>query len=142
MSPLCVCPHSVCVSAASIMCGEKLRIPLTSLGPDSCRRRHTERSSSLYFALFFLFFFRGRMGHYKLCVWVLGFKESLLGHTLSPLLSATPLFSPLKAMETRRLSLAALSCISSHYTLFCCCCCPYHTGSHFRGNRGWEDLDT
>lgn len=48
MSPLCVC-----VSAVFSMCGEKLRIPLTSLGPDSCRRRHIERSSSMYFGLFF-----------------------------------------------------------------------------------------
>lgn len=49
-----VCPHSVCVCLLHPLCsGKKLRILLTSLGPDSCRWRHIEWSSSLYLGLFF-----------------------------------------------------------------------------------------
>lgn len=49
-------------------------------------------------------------GHYKHSVWALNSKSLCSGHTLSPPHSAIPLFSPLRAMETRRLSLSALSC--------------------------------
>ena len=51
-------------------------------------------------------------GHYKHSVWALNSKSLCSGHTLSPLHSAIPLFSPLRAMETRRLSLCSfLQCL-------------------------------
>lgn len=48
-------------------------------------------------------------GHNKHSIWALDSKSLCLGHTLSPLRSAIPPFSPLRAMETRSISLSALS---------------------------------
>lgn len=131
-----VCPHSVCLSAASIMSREKLRIPLTSLGPDSCRRRHIEWSSSLYLSLFL-----GEGWVTPNCVWVHVFKESLLGHTLSLLLSATIYsahWKPWKQDVFHSLPFFAHPPTALSFS----CCCPYHTGAHFRRNqRGQEESD-
>lgn len=89
------------------MCEQNLWIPLTLLRTDSSLE--WEQRICVW-------------GHYKHSVWALNSKSLCLGHTLSPLLSAIPLFSPLRAMETRSLSLCSFLQLfpvsSSHYSIF------------------------
>lgn len=79
---------ALCVVGTSFMSGCNPWIPLTLLGPDSCR--WIESSTCVW-------------GHRKHS----DSKSLCLGHTLSPVLSGTHLFMPLRAMETRSLSFSA-----------------------------------
>lgn len=108
---VCVRPWGIrtalCVVGISIMCEQNLWIPCTLLGTDSVI---PVRAAHLC------------LGSFKHSVWALYSKSLCLGHTLSPLLSAISLFSPLRAMETRSLSLCSFlqlfSVSSSHYSIF------------------------
>lgn len=109
---VCVPPWGIrtalCVVDTTIICEQSLWIPLTLLETDS---RHCSKSSTSVFGVIANTMFGPEIQ-----------RVFVLGHTLSPLLSGILLFRPLRAMETRSLSLSALSysfSVSfSHYSIF------------------------
>lgn len=109
-----VCPHSVCVCLLHLLCPGKSSEFLSHHQGLTLVAGVTSSEARLCIWAFF-FWKDGSLQTLCLGPWI---QRVFVGsHSFTAALCHR-LFSPLKAMETRRLSLAALSCTSSHCTFF------------------------